>query len=300
MLKKSKNYTHSLLRFCLSILFALTIFSNYYASNTTVDSLVHQLKATSNDSNRAYLMVQIGKQEVFSNTTKSFEYCDSALMIAQANNFKTIEAKAYDLSGILNTISGNYTEGIKHFKKAANIFKALNDNVSLGKAYGNIATAYQYQEDFEKGLQYQLQSLKISEKEKDSLAMCISYLNLGNIQLKLENMDRAVTYFKASYLIGKGINQLEKQVEALSNLSLALSKVNQLDSANYYANLAIKIAEENELHLSMYKAIDCIGRVQLEDKKYQLATQSFLSVKSEFEKSGYEFLIITNYYYMGE
>lgn len=300
MLKKSKNYTHSLLRFCLSILFALTIFSNYYANNTTVDSLVHQLKATSNDSNRAYLMVQIGKQEVFSNTTKSFEYCDSALMIAQANNFKTIEAKAYDLSGILNTISGNYTEGIKHFKKAANIFKALNDNISLGKAYGNIATAYQYQEDFEKGLQYQLQSLKISEKEKDSLAMCISYLNLGNIQLKLENMDRAVTYFKASYLIGKGINQLEKQVEALSNLSLALSKVNQLDSANYYANLAIKIAEENELHFSMYKAIDCLGRVQLEDKKYQLAKQSFLSVKSEFEKSGYEFLIITNYYYLGE
>lgn len=116
--EKSKNYTHSLLRFCLSILFALTIFSNYYASNTIVDSLVHQLKATSNDSNRAYLMVQIGKQEVFSNTTKSFEYCDSALMIAQANNFKTIEAKAYDLSGILNTISGNYTEGIKHFKKS--------------------------------------------------------------------------------------------------------------------------------------------------------------------------------------
>ena len=283
----------------LTVLLLLNLFSSQ-AQASKDQELYGKLKAATSDSVRVDLMLQISRLQMFTDISQSLNYCDSALHLAQENKLKSFEAKANDMLGILHTISGNYIEALTFFKQAVKIFYELDDIKGLSKTLGNMASAYQYDEDFENALSYQLKSLQISEHLKDTTSMCISYLNLGNIQLRLENFERSTRYFKQSYLLAKKLNEPNRQIEALNSLSLALKQLGKLDDAMYYIDLSLKIAEKNQIRFNKYLAVDVLGRIQLEEKKYAQAKSNFLLIKPEFEKSGFEYLVISNYYFLAE
>ena len=194
------------------------------------------------------------------NYQDAFESYDRGLDLALKYNLKDQAAYAYINKGNLYLYHDEYDSAGKQLVKALDIGKEIEDSSILAYSYLNLGRVCLNLNQNETATSYLKQCLairKITEKEWDKIATVQKYL--GDAAAADDKYEKALSYYLAS-ISG---NYDFKDYDLLSNLYTRISevyiKLNQPDSALYYAYKGLETSQVQNINYRIKDANKAIG-----------------------------------------
>jgi len=216
------------------LVFLLTFaYSISIAQNKYTDSLKRELILAKNDTSRVLLMADLGFFYRFSNIDSSTFYSSSALALAEQVKFLRGKANALDVLGLTMREKG----------------------------------------DLPKSLELQFNALKIAEDNNYPLEKSNCLRRIGLVYLDLKDFPRTVSYFQGALKNSLLIQDKHGEAYVYANLSDAYRQMNDLDSALYYGQKALKeINYMEDVAPDVYRTL---GDIQAEQDNRQSALSSY-------------------------
>lgn len=166
-------------------------------------------------------------------------YCRRYLSICQKLNDKVGEGRAlYNLGNVYHTqgkrligtcehelselspdIRSSLLRAVEYYEKNLEIVTALNDNISMGRAYGNLGNTHYLLGNFSLAVENHKKRLELAKKTNDKQAERRAYLNLGNANVFIGNFNEAIENYSATLKSARELQ--DKYTEAHSCYSLA-------------------------------------------------------------------------------
>lgn len=147
------------------------------------------------------------------------------------------------------TRKGLYDLAVYHFIEALKLMETDNNLIGQGFYLNNLAAVYDLQHNYTKALEYYDQSLKIKKKLNDSTGMAASFTNLGITYFNLADYKKAYQFHKKAYDIYLKSDNPTKIARTLNNMGETAVKLNDyplalknISAANNFMN---EINEEN-------------------------------------------------------
>jgi two-component system NtrC family sensor kinase len=142
--------------------------------------------------------------------------------------------------------SGNISNALNYFFKAANSYLERNNPIGLATTYTYIAETYSSQEDHNTSIKYYNRSIKIFDEEHDTSRLASAIHNLAHEFYLSGELDSALIYFDQSEALYRSIGYELGILYCFGNRGMVYAEKNELDSAEFYLIIAIKKLEELE------------------------------------------------------
>ena len=205
-----------------------------------IDSLRHQLIIAKSDSIRMMTMERMGYFYEHVNIDSSLYYLNEALNIAKQQSYTQAEART------LATLSGL----MEHQGKYAEAFELL------------------------------FTSLKIAEENNTAYDIARANRRISGIYYELQNYPKAITYLLKALPVDAENNYDDKVAIDRYALADAYEKINKLDSATFYLNLAIE--QKHLLKGLMQYVYEIDGHIKQKGGNYE---QAMLSYRKGFNEA---------------
>ncbi len=187
--------------FCLLTCFALSAFAQPAPPAETgngedtvlVNSLLQQSKDLGSDDPKQGISIAIKARDV-------------------ARRIKFLKGQAYSHKqiGFGYYYLGNYVETLNEWHQGLAIFEEIKDDIGVANLLNNIAAIYTEQGNDEKGLEYALRSLTLSEKTGDKLRILSALNTVGSIYYKKPaTWDKALGYLLRALPLCEAIGNKE-------------------------------------------------------------------------------------------
>lgn len=268
-------------------LFIIFLFSSIAlpAQKNKADSLKQLLSIEKIDSNKVKLMWQLADIVNFYNTDTALLLSQQALYLAKNINY--LEGQSRALGVLSNTLRriGNYPRALEFNIEKLQLEEKGNNPRNLASVLMNIGLVYSSQQEYQKALDYCIQSDSVITRYNIEYLKHYSYLNLGDIYFHLNIFDSAYQCFnkalqiarnlnddnfigasqigianvyqktekyqesKNSYKAGieylQKVNDNENLCEAMLGLANLYKQISGYDSAAYFANASLSIAQKS-------------------------------------------------------
>ncbi|MBS1947986.1 MAG: sensor histidine kinase [Bacteroidetes bacterium] len=265
------------------ILLLFFIVSSYYCSNAqdnrAIDSMLQVLKTANEDTSKVILLLNVGEQyERFSPET-SKQYYHQSLALSQKIGYKPGEIKfASYYTAVLN-MQGRFDSSLILNKKALQLARQLNDELSIAKTTLNTANSYHLISKEDSAIYYYMQSLPILDKLENKRMLGIAYSNLQNIYTDIPEYQKAIEYGKKGVeIFSKEVNDPLNQSYCLSNLGIVYTSLKKLDTAEMYFKEALQISRniddvytESAVLLNLGDIYQKAGRLEEAKKNFDKA-----------------------------
>ncbi|WP_064198500.1 MULTISPECIES: ATP-binding protein [Emticicia] len=224
------------------------------------------------------------------NVDSAMYYINQVRVLSSKNNYRTGEAEALLLLGNINYANSNVVTAISNYQKSLKIYEELNDTLGIIKSLRGFSTIYFVKKDFRKELDNYLKIEQLARKinNKQELISTLNRIGVTYFRAGFRQLDSATYYIdqslqlnpendrkRADALAAKGfIYSFEKSYpKALDYLRQALTlykkfndernimektfgigdvyfRLNQLDSALHYSQLAYQLGSvrDDSLH----------------------------------------------------
>ena len=268
----------------LSLVIALLLFCSYLSGQPTrqIDSLQGLVNSATHDSTKIIALCRLSRLEL--DNTKSYQYVNDAITLAQKGRWARGEAVCYrTLGAFFSRI--DYAKSLEYFFKSLRISEELKDNENIASALFGIGNTYRNQENLMMALPYLLKAEPFY-RNTNSPDLVNTYNVLGIVYGRLGKTDSALYYFNRGYEISgqrnptytsrilrglgdthaekgnielafsfykKSINEaaaannvskLSETCQTNVRLSQLFAKTGMQDSALFYGKLAMKFAQE--------------------------------------------------------
>ncbi|MEM6631051.1 MAG: histidine kinase [Bacteroidota bacterium] len=234
-------------RYCFLVVFIFcALVGGKTQPQVEIDSLKAKL-AQLETIDSVYLQIQlrIGTQFLFLHLADSADhYVEAAWKHFPPDSFPTLRSYAWNRKAIIAGERRNFSESIEYFQKAIAIGKALNNKELIQKNYSDLARTYLQMEQHGKALEYNFQSLELAEELKDLEGQSLILHNISVVYSLSDQVERSLEYKRKSRSIpGLKLPPL-RNISSCMGLSSTFRHLNQLDSAMYYAEMALSLAKE--------------------------------------------------------
>ncbi len=198
-----------------------------------------------------YVIAYLGKAAVCTQHSKKYdqalEYAKNALKNLVSDNpmhNKIYECKCYEMMSVTYAEMDNSDQAILYARKAMNISKELysDQHVNYAKTLTYMSYALYKKKDYARGLEYNLQALRIYQDHLGNDHPSISYIlfNIGGAYTRLQQYDKAEPY-------------LRQAVEAVKkNYLTALNYMSEHQREKYWEN-SREIFEHEEIPNFIYQ-----------------------------------------------
>ncbi len=251
-------------------------------STERINSLKQQLFLAKEDSSRIRLMTQIGFVYEVINADSSIKYTGAGPALARQLGYFLAEAALMTNLGSVLRQQGKLAESLDLLFNALKIAQTKNKTQEIAKIYRRLSDVYFDLENFPKALEYLKQALIIDEENQNKRSAAIDHMSLGtvyekmnnldaasfhtekafqqkehiedfiqyayqafgNIQLKKQNFENAESLFREGLLISEKNSDIKTASEICADISALFIKVNQRDSAIYYASKGFEYGQK--------------------------------------------------------
>ena len=194
----------------------------------------------------------------------SYDFLIRALRHCEKSNYTSYQAKIYTNIGNIYYRFKKYDLAKLYYSEALNF---PQDSASIVVLLNNLGAVELVSADVENAAHSFNKSLQISRRHDDYILYSI-WNNIASLYQKKQLYDSAFYYYYLALDMAKIQNQIEKEVENLSDLGKLFFEVNKLDSALFYIHLSNKMATENnflrilaENYLTLSKIEETKGQV---------------------------------------
>ena len=266
-------------------------------SQTKLDSLLLDLKATKNDSVIATLYLQVGNIYVKSNSDYALYYFDKSLLIATTINNKKIEAESLLNIAYYYENIHDYKNALNYYFKSLDVFKILNDDTKVAKIYSNIGYSYKSLCDLDLAYDYYLKSLSKFEILNNKEGMALNYNDIGTLFYEQESYDKALEYYIKSLELKKELNDKIGVSNSYVNIGSVIADKGNLDEGIEYLNKSLAIYYELKDSLGIATCYNNIGDCYIAKKEYNKALRYFedgLTIAEKFKNKDLQSLLLLN------
>ena len=194
----------------------------------------------------SFMSITLGQM---GNLPKALETAFKAIEIAKANELGNYSSGALNAIGEVYIVLKDYPKALGYLREQKLMCEADGNMESLGYAKKDLAIVFEEMNQLDSAMLYDEQAMedfkKINREEPQV------YEIWGNIQTKMENNGEALNYYKKSLQIALKNNERRSSASAYIKLASFYKRINQSDSAIYYAKKGL---EESEL-ISQKKTI---------------------------------------------
>ena len=141
--------------------------------------------------------------------------------------------------------SREFEQCIMYCKRAMSRALLAGDKEMLSSIYNEIGTAYNEMNKPDSGLIYAQKAVNSDYERNDSSNLSSSVGTLGESYIGKKEYDKAIPLIKKSARIAKAIEKDYTLSWDLNDLAQIFLETNQLDSARYYAQMAVELSSEN-------------------------------------------------------
>jgi signal transduction histidine kinase len=175
--------------------------------------------------------------------------------------------------------------------EADSISQVIRDPGGQCRALENIAWVYYRMGQWQKSFEYSVKAYDIAMETEDKLQAARLMNNLGALYYEQQNYQEAITNFKKGYGLATEVLDPTTQVRSLNNVALSFSQMEELDSALFYSNLALKFVDSAASPYLTSFANRVIGDVYVKRGDYASAEvmyRDFLEMTREQGVKSYE------------
>ncbi len=153
---------------------------------------------------------------------------------------------AYSLNNIGHLFADQHDFGnaMEHFRRSLGMFVAIHNKKGIAMAYENIGAAYSGQANRQQALAYYSKCLEIYEEVGDDFYIATALGSCGYEYAKIDSQDKALSCFYRAIAIAdkKHIKTIKSYIS--TSIACILLKRGNIDSATYYATMAITLGKE--------------------------------------------------------
>lgn len=124
-------------------------------------------------------------------------------------------------------------------------------------------------------LAHNLDLLKLTEQQKDTLGMARATLGVGNVKLKLKSYDEALSWYHTALNIMQDPVYKRKLSFIYNNIAIVFYHLQKKDSSEYYINLGLHYSKEDENLTNLANALFLHGGLMAEYNNLEKAEASF-------------------------
>lgn len=176
---------------------------------------------------------------------KAKPYYERAIFLANSIDDKETLARAYNNIGIIYDTEGDFDKALQFYQRSFQLKMEIGQSKSAKSTIMNIGGIYFMQGYYHKALKSFLESEKLSRELNDDMGIAHCAMNTYVVYEKMGRSEEAIKKAREAipYLVSA------KQERYLSDIyhKIATSKIalNELDSAEYYVNTGLQIAQLN-------------------------------------------------------
>jgi serine phosphatase RsbU (regulator of sigma subunit) len=193
---------------------------------------------------QAMLLNQESWNLKYEDLKKAIEKAEQSLAISRKSGYSLGEAYALTYLSLLrfwSTIEDNY---LKNLYRAYDIFKSTNELTGLARVTNILATFFDHYGDYNKGIEFCLESVRISEqkglKEEESDALT----TLGQIYLRLADYSNAINSFESSLHIRVNLNNKKAISSSYNLLARTYTLSRDYDKASLFYAQSLELRKE--------------------------------------------------------
>ena len=229
------------------------------------DSLRIEFQILKNDTIRINICKKLGLYYQETNIDSSIYFHNHELRLAKQLNQKLWEALALDELGYAMYNIGNYAQSLNYLLQALNIAedKECEKNVIeitefskdgnphyarlyvLASVYDNLGILYRAAGNIRKAKSNYYKSLEVGEEVNDPIILTLVNMDLGNLNLQLNNIDSALFFVKQALKYANGLGYMKYKGLIYIAAAEIFAKEGIQDSAKVYYNLAIRESKKN-------------------------------------------------------
>jgi tetratricopeptide (TPR) repeat protein/serine phosphatase RsbU (regulator of sigma subunit) len=173
--------------------------------------------------------------------------------------------------GLIHINQGNLGKGLNFELEAVKLFERSKQLSNLGYAYNAIAVIYKEKKDYKKALIYQEKSLKINQQFKIHVGYTNNYINIGSIYAIQKQYAKAKQNFNTAIAYAEKHNDETSLSNAYHELGAVFLEEGAFERAEYYFERALKIQEKNNDQQGAATTLTSYGQLYLKQKKYDNA-----------------------------
>ncbi|PCE64111.1 tetratricopeptide repeat-containing sensor histidine kinase [Sediminicola luteus] len=193
-----------------------------------------------------------------------------ALNYSQVSNYHYGEGRATHNLGTYYSDKGDY-RAIAHFKEALEIFQNIDEHLFLNETGVELADEYSKRGNFALALDQHLQNIELAKISQDSLWISINNSNIGILYCDLKDFDEGVEYLRESLKISLLTNDHDGSAIYRCSLAWALSELKDYTEALLEINKAISHLEKNRIKDWLAYAYSIKGGIYIGLGKYKWA-----------------------------
>ena len=182
------------------------------------------------DSTLVYSMKQLNSSNTniqlnnFTHFMRGTSFLNKGLFSESKSEFKAIsndfpfQYKIKIARGIIALKQNKYIEAIAFFE-AVEKDESCHHDIDKSSFYHNLGLCYFHTNQFDKAEKYLIKSSDLHSKEKDTVQIISSYMDLANLYYEQYKDQQAIPYFEKAYQLSKKINSFELKQNAAENMA---------------------------------------------------------------------------------
>ena len=218
-------------------LFAIA--QNLFAQKRNMDSVIHAIAVSKNDSVKIALIVSLYAPEI--NNSPDYVIDIGLKLLKQSESDKNIleESSAYTILGQGYRLLGNIVKGLAYHQKAIALAEQINNPCLLAIAENQMANIYKDRNESDKAIRLYKSSAAHAQQANNERVESWGFANLGSVYLSINNLDSSLMFSQKAYEISLRLKDETVLPFVFINLANVQSKLGNSQLAISYYNMAI-------------------------------------------------------------
>lgn len=173
--------------------------------------------------------------------------------------------------GLVYKNIGDMDLSLDHYNQALKLQAANPDTLTVSRLLNNIGVIYKNRGDYDEAANYFSRSLAYKEAIDDRKGVANTLTNLGIINSKKGSDRIALQYFFRSQVVERELGLEEGMAKNYNNIALSYLQLGNCDSAQYYADLGLRIGEKLGTKIQIMEASQILSQCMAQNGRYRLA-----------------------------
>lgn len=182
------------------------------------------------DTNEVKRLNKSGYENRLQKPAQTVVYATKALQMATDIKYEAGKAEAYRIIGIGKAYLNKADTAMTNYFQALDIFTKLGDLSGQANVYNNIGNLYQ-EADYVQALDYFRKAEDIAKATHNEVLIAKINLNRGNIFYHQSELNKALSFYTASYNQFTKLGIKEYIIQCQQDLGITYKKLNEIDKA---------------------------------------------------------------------
>ncbi|MFP4047328.1 MAG: tetratricopeptide repeat protein [Bacteroidales bacterium] len=217
----------------MTILFVifLTILSPQQQTTEEVIDSLDEKLKGTEGKERVILLNDIADSYSSNHPERGMDYGQSAKNLSERIDFPEGKGRSLNIIGKIHYNLGDFEKAIQYFLQSLEILKKQEDKDGIANVYNNIGMSYRDISNYDKAMEYHEKALEINLEIDNKPGIAKSYNNIGVCYYSSEKYDTVLIYIKKALDINESINNKKGISSALNNLAICYSSMENYEKA---------------------------------------------------------------------